>query len=380
MFQKSLSPFISGHDYLIMEYQRDIPVAANAQILTRDFRRFSPEQFSSALIISLTSDSVLLNDGTDVNDRLQNFQLTAIDLLDIHAPLSSRVARRNPVPWFTQELRNKCKERDRLYRRAKRFNNGGLYAQYKILRNKVKQDIRSARDAYIINRCDANSSNCWKILRKFGLAKDKFKSPLHYFSSIELFNYYSSVTSYHPPCSEEMLSEILGMPGGPSEFEFTFRPIENTEVHQMMLKFLRKAKGYSCDGLSLSYFKDLLPTITPFFTNLFNLSIETGTYPNIWKKSVIVPLSKIATPKSTADTLPVANLAHFAKVFDSLMIQQLTDYLETNNILSKFQSGFRKSFSTQTAFIKITEDVRRGVEAKLVTVLLLFDFKRAFDS
>ena len=169
------------------------------------------------------------------------------------------------------------------------------------------------------------------------------------------------------------------MPGDPKEYEFTFRSVENIEVHQMMLKWLPKARGYSCDGLSLSYFKDLLLIITPFFTNHFNQSIETSKYPNIWKKSVIVPLSKISTPKSTADTRPVANLAHFAKVFDSLMTQQLTDHLETNNILSKFQFGFRKSFSTQTALIKITEDVRRGVDAKLVTVLLLFDFKRAFD-
>ena len=104
----------------------------------------------------------------------------------------------------------------------------------------------------------------------------------HYFSIIELSSYYSSVTSYHPPCSKEMLCEILSLSGGPSECEFTFRPVENTEVPQMMLKCLPKARGYSCDGISLCYFKDLLSAIVPFFTNLFNQSIETCNYPNIW--------------------------------------------------------------------------------------------------
>ena len=51
----------------------------------------------------------------------------------------------------SQEIKNKCKERDQLYKRAKRFNNGRLYAQYKISRNTVKRAIGSARDSYIIN-------------------------------------------------------------------------------------------------------------------------------------------------------------------------------------------------------------------------------------
>lgn len=45
-----------------------------------------------------------------------------------------------------------------------------------------------------------------------------------------------------------------------------------------------------------------------------------------------------------------------------------------------FQSGYRKSHSTQTALLKLTDDIREGMDQQHVTLLLLFDFSKAFDS
>lgn len=73
-------------------------------------------------------------------------------------------------------------------------------------------------------------------------------------------------------------------------------------------------------------------------------------------------------------------MPHFAKIFDELVTVQLSSFLETNNLLSPFQSGFRRGFSTQSALLRITEDIRFAVETGLVTDLLLFDFRKAFDS
>ena len=44
------------------------------------------------------------------------------------------------------------------------------------------------------------------------------------------------------------------------------------------------------------------------------------------------------------------------------------------------QTGFLKNNSTQTALIELTDDIRVGMNRKLVTLLLLFDFSKAFDS
>ena len=42
--------------------------------------------------------------------------------------------------------------------------------------------------------------------------------------------------------------------------------------------------------------------------------------------------------------------------------------------------GFRKHHSTQTALIKLTDDIRMGKEKQLATLLLQFDFSKAFDN
>ena len=51
-------------------------------------------------------------------------------------------------------------------------------------------------------------------------------------------------------------------------------------------------------------------------------------------------------------------------------------------ILDPSQSGFRPGHSTQTTLLKLTEDIRAGIdkEKQLLTILLLFDFSKAFDT
>lgn len=99
-----------------------------------------------------------------------------------------------------------------------------------------------------------------------------------------------------------------------------------------------------------------------------------------WKQAKIIPLSKVSKPSSLSDTRPIANLPHFAKVMDKIIADQMTKYFESNALLSMYQSGFRKNYNTQSVLIKITDDIPRGIENGLVTILLLFDFRKAFDS
>ena len=54
--------------------------------------------------------------------------------------------------------------------------------------------------------------------------------------------------------------------------------------------------------------------------------------------------------------------------------------LEKEKILDPLQTGFKKHHSTETALLKLTEDIRRGIDKKYVTLLLLFDFSKAFDT
>lgn len=63
---------------------------------------------------------------------------------------------------------------------------------------------------------------------------------------------------------------------------------------------------------------------------------------------------------------------------------QITTHLNDHDILYKFQSGFRPKYSTTTALLRVTHDIRENLHAriygkKLVSFLLLLDFSSAFD-
>ncbi|CAD6222023.1 GSCOCG00005289001-RA-CDS, partial [Cotesia congregata] len=67
------------------------------------------------------------------------------------------------------------------------------------------------------------------------------------------------------------------------------------------------------------------------------------------------------------------------KVFESIIANQVVEYLEENNLLDKYQSGFRKFHSTQSALLKVTEDIRCAIDRGELTLLVLFDLSKAFD-
>ena len=56
------------------------------------------------------------------------------------------------------------------------------------------------------------------------------------------------------------------------------------------------------------------------------------------------------------------------------------NYLNRSTILDQYQTGFREFHSTQSALFKLTDDICVGKDRKLATLLLQFEFSKAFDT
>jgi Reverse transcriptase (RNA-dependent DNA polymerase) len=73
-------------------------------------------------------------------------------------------------------------------------------------------------------------------------------------------------------------------------------------------------------------------------------------------------------------------LPSLSKALELLMKDQIMSFVIRNSYLNRFQSGFRSVHSTTTALLNVTDDFRQACERRFVTVLLLLDFSKAFDS
>ena len=106
-----------------------------------------------------------------------------------------------------------------------------------------------------------------------------------------------------------------------------------------------------------------------------NCSLQTGVFPTSFKTAVVKPLLK----KSNLDHnilnnyRPVSNLPFLSKILEKLVFNQLNDFLKINNILERHQSGFRTNHCTETALLKILNDIRFNLDNHKLTVLVLLD-------
>lgn len=82
-----------------------------------------------------------------------------------------------------------------------------------------------------------------------------------------------------------------------------------------------------------------LDVTLPVITDIINKSIETLTYPACWKRALIRPIPKKNCVEQLKDLRPISILPVLSKVLERTILNQMLNYLDTNNIIPKFQSG-----------------------------------------
>ncbi len=101
-----------------------------------------------------------------------------------------------------------------------------------------------------------------------------------------------------------------------------------------------------------------------------------------FKHAVIEPVLKKINLDSTdlKKFRPISKLPFMNKILEKVVHNQLTDFLCGNNILDIFQSGFRTKHSTESALLKVTNDILLSIDSGKRVALMMLDLSAAFDT
>ena len=77
---------------------------------------------------------------------------------------------------------------------------------------------------------------------------------------------------------------------------------------------------------------------------------------------------------------PISNLSFLSKVLEKVVTRRLQAHIESNNLANPLQSAYRKFHSTETALLKMQNDISLNMDSGAVTALTLLDLSAAFDT
>ena len=87
------------------------------------------------------------------------------------------------------------------------------------------------------------------------------------------------------------------------------------------------------------------PLASPLY-DLFNFSLLSGKFPDIWKIANVTPIHKKNDPNDVSNYRPISLLSTIGKVIENLVHEHVFNFFRDNEILTALQSGFVEGDST----------------------------------
>ena len=350
--QQSL-PGVSQYDALFAELVFEVERNPPRYVTYRSFRNFNRYEFNRDLSNIYWRCIV---DIPNVDDKVGFFTSAITNLYDRHAPYHSYLVKKKASPWFTSDLQDLVKARNKAWRQYKRFGRGWDHLFYKELRKRVKSATRNTISSYYRNKLHnaTNSKKMWNIVSDIGLgtsSKDNFALP----ADVDTVNRHFAGTSNPVPLNDLRPTARIS-----PDNRFYFRHVSGSDVAEAVLAAKSNAKGP--DDIPVSFLKECLSSILPALMNIFDCSLQAGVFPSAWKQAIVRPIPKRHPPLELEHLRPINILSAPSKILETIANKQLSEFVTRNDLLDPRQSGFRKGHSTHTALVSIVDDIWEAID------------------
>ena len=327
----------------------------------------------------------LLNQERDINKAVDIFFDIVNDIIDELVPKRKRkimAVFKNPI-WYTQKIKNLKNRKQKAHKNVKSSKTEHNLEKYIEICRALDAEISSAYESYNL-RVENNIKSDPKVF--FNFAKGKLKS--NNLPSRMQFEDFDSDDS-GDICNQfaRFFQNIYKNSDGSLDSNyFSYLPehandvsVENITVQEIFqaLDSLDVSKGHGPDGIPPVLLKNLATAfVKPLFW-LFNLSLNSGNFPLIWKKSYLIPIFKSGKRSDIKNYRGVAIISCIPKVFEAIVNQKMFNQVKQR--ISNNQHGFFKGRSTCTNLLEFVNFSLAAMDRGNSVETLYTDFSKAFD-
>ena len=152
---------------------------------------------------------------------------------------------------------------------------------------------------------------------------------------------------------------------------------ENTIL--TIFKNTKVSKAAGLDNLFGRFLKDGAKVLAKPVTELCNLSITSGKFPDSCKIAKLKPIYKKSSLTEASNYRSISLLPLISKVIEKVIHDQTSTFLNSRNLLYNYQSGFCKNHSTDFCLSFLNDKILKSFNQGLITGMILIDLQKAFD-
>ena len=374
---------LSDHSFIECNLNMPKPNFVVKELRFRQLKRIDIPMFKN----DISGSDLCVNSFSDIEEFSRCYDTTLLNLLDKHAPIKTKkMVMRPVVPWFTDELKKLKAERRRCERKMLLSGCSHDKELYYKTRDKYSALLRKTKTSYysdLIDKCSGNSKKLFRVINSLSKQKSSESLPPYedqlilanefgtfFGRKIELINDEINKISVNPITTEHRV---------PDKLLKSFSPVSQDDIRGVILK----ASNASCqlDPIPTYLLKDCCDVLCPIITKMINMSLEKGIVPENWKLALVNPLlKKLGMDLVFENFRPVNNLHFLTKVAEKVVTSQLVNHCNENAPLPVNQSAYRQLHSTETALLKVQNDILINMDNEEVTLLVMLDMSAAFDT
>ena len=329
--------------------------------------------------------------GFGPNEMSEVFTETIYSILSSYIPNKVVKCNDKDAPWVTAEVKTAIRRKHRVYKKfLQRGRREEDWIRVKDVRKETSNIIIDAKEKYYL-KLGRKLSDPSKGIKTYWTALNKLMNKKSIAGIPPILENGILVTNvdikanilndfFVQQCSEISTGSTIPNFLPPCNSSLTEVAINRGKVLRL-IRALDSKKAGGCDNISVHMIKICDDSIVEPLCLIFEKSLETRTFPSVWKKANIIPVHKKDSRQNKMNYRPISLLPTFGKIFEKVIFDEIYKYLCENRLLVQQQSGFRPGDSTINQLLSITHNIYKAFEAcpTLETRAVFLDLSKAFD-